>query len=395
VIDWWLYVALVVALSAGFFLGLKQASANQKKSLEPVGEYYFKGLNYLLNEESDAAIETFIRALEVNSETLETHLALGKLLRNRGEVDRAIRIHQNLLARPGITLDQAQQAQYELATDFVKSGLLDRAESLLLELVAKDGNYKVLGLGRLLEVYRDEKEWQKGLGVLQLLSGSRLSRSYDEWGPTKSHFCCELAELAIFSQDHKTARQWLRKALVYERDGFRASLLLGRLEISVGNPNKGLSILEGLLVGRHLKYASEILPHLSGAYESLGKIERYRAFLCRISELSNNPVIMIALSELILRQSGDRAAAEFVAKSVIDAPSGIGLNRLLDYYLLFTEGKTNDYLSSLKQVIGVVVDDDMHYQCDHCGFRGREMHWLCPSCKTWGSLHLKHAGIEG
>lgn len=387
-IDWQLYLALVIAIGLGFFLGARYGRQEDKKSAgQFIDENYFKGLNLLLNEQPDEAIETFIAALEVNSETLETHLALGKLLRKQGEVDRAIRIHQNLLARPGLTLGHVQQAQYELATDFVKSGLFDRAEALLVELVDKSGPYRVNGLERLLEIYRDEKEWGKGLGVLQQLSGSKLSRAYDEWAPIRAHFCCELSEEAILEGNYRDARQYIKQALSFDRDSIRVGLLLGRLEIEQSNYSKGIAQLQNLAV-QNDEYLGEIIPLLSEAYAQSASTREYRNFLTRINSTCKHESVLLALSELIASDDGELAAAEYVAQEVIAHPSGIGLHKLLDYYLHFSEGKTKKYLVSLQEVMNGVIADNVHYRCKHCGFKAQALYWLCPSCKKWGGFRV-------
>jgi lipopolysaccharide biosynthesis regulator YciM len=382
--DWQLYGVLVITLGVGFFLGWRHHAKKSPVSAAVVDGHYFEGLNFLLNEQPDAAIDTFIRALEVNSDTLETHLALGKMLRKRGEVDRAIRIHQNLLARPGLTLIQIQQAQYELATDFVKSGLFDRAEGLLKELVVKDGPYRVVGLERLLEVYRDEKEWLQGLDVLKKLAGSRLGVSYEEWAPIRAHFCCELAEKEIASKNHLAAGQWVKQALGYDKYGVRAGLLLGQLEVEVGSLQKGILQLQKVAT-QHADYIAEVIPHLSLAYQQLGGGDAYGRFLSSLYAETCDTGVSIAIAELVAKKEGHLAAAEYIAQEVISRPSSEGLHKLLEYYLAFSEGNTHQYLLSLQSVIGSVIINKLHYQCKHCGFKGKRLHWLCPSCKKWGS----------
>lgn len=392
VLDWSLYLALVVALALGFFLGCRY---NRKKNMgvsspSPIDNYYFKGLNFLLNEQPDAAIDTFIGALEVNSETLETHLALGNLLRKRGEVDRAIRIHQNLLARPGLSLLQTHQVQYELAIDFMKSGLLDRAEGLLKKLVAHDGEYKIEGLKRLLELYRDEKEWNEGLNILQQLAGSRLSRSYEDWALKRAHFCCELAEQEIIAGNYSSSRQWLKQALGYDKQNIRAGLLLGRLEIAVGEVLKGVNQLQKVAL-QNIDYAAEVIPYLSDAYQQQGNIESYRSFLSKLYNETFDPSVLLVQADLITESQGELAAAEYVAAEVMKRPSSSGLYKLLEYYLAFSEGKTRDYLYSLRSVMKEIIANESQYQCRNCGFTGKQLHWLCPSCKTWGEIKLKRS----
>ena len=381
-----LYLFLVLALAIGFFLGRRYSSQKfPPPVVSPIDEHYFKGLNFLLNEQPDAAIDAFINALEVNSDTLDTHVALGNLLRKRGEVDRAIRIHQNLLARPGLTLNQIQYAQYELATDFVKAGLLDRAESLLTDLVSQDGSYKLQSLKRLLEIYRDEKEWQLGLGILQKLSGSRLSRHYDEWVSVRAHFCCELAEEKVIQLDYLAARQWLKQALSYDKRSMRAGLLMGRLEIAVGDFSKGLVQLKKV-ASQHMEYMAEIIPCLSAAYEGLDDTEGYRAFLLHLYALSPDPLIAIELADIIAKTESQLAAAKYISTEVVKHPSAAGLYQLLGYYLDFSQGETKEYLESLESVMTTVISNHVSYQCRHCGFKAKKLHWLCPSCKKWEAI---------
>lgn len=385
--DWVLYIALVMALAIGFFLGSRQRKKNSS-TISNLDTNYVEGLNFLLNEQHDAAIDRFIAALEVNSETLETHLALGNLLRKRGEVDRAIRIHQNLLARPGLTEEQAHQAQYELATDFVKSGLLDRAEGLLVELVSQEGIYRTKGLIRLVDVYQDEKEWEKGLEVLQKLAGSRLSRAYEDWAPIRAHFCCELAEKAIQEKREKDAKFWIKQALSFDRNSLRAGLLQARVDIASGSYEKAISSLQKL-ISQYDSYIAEILPLLQEAYTRLKRPGDYKRSLYLLNQQYHDVALLIALADIISQEDGDLSAAKFVADQVIKYPSGSGLHKLLEYYIAYTDGSTKEHLQSLKNVMEKVISNSRQSQCSNCGFKGREVHWLCPSCKTWGSIKPK------
>jgi len=383
--DWQLYLALLAAVAFGFWQGTRYKKISHKDTAHSLNREYFQGLNFLLNEEPDAAIDSFIKALEVNSETLETHLALAKLLRKRGEVDRAIRIHQNLLARPGLTKEQSQQAQYELSVDFTKAGLLDRAEGLLVALIEEEGPFQQQALALLLDVYRDEKEWEDGLAVLQRLSGSRFSKTYDKWAATRAHFCCELAEKAIIESQFEAARRWLKQALAYYKQSARASLLLGRLEIASGHIDRGVQQLQRI-VEQNPDYVSEALPYLADGYRKIDQLSKYRVFLNETYRHFHNPIIVAALTDVIALQDGEAKAAEFIAKEVRDHPSGVGLYKLLDYYLAFADPKTKEHLSSLQTVMQRVILRSPQYQCRQCGFKGQKLHWLCPSCKQWGTI---------
>ena len=381
--DWQLYLGLFLALAIGFWQG-RRSKQSSPESLS-LDKQYFQGLNYLLNEQPDAAVDSFIKALEVNSDTLETHLALGKLLRKRGEVDKAIKIHQNLLARPGLSLEQSQQAQFELAMDFSKAGLLDRAEGLLQSLIENDGPYKISALKLLLEVYRDEREWEEGLSVLHKLSGIRFSKSYEEWAPVRAHFCCELAEEGIQGKDFTRARQWLKQALTFDKRHVRASLLLGQLEIQQNNYSTGITQLTKILE-LHPTYITEALPHLAKAYRRVNRLDKFKQLLQESYLRHPLPETQLTLAETIYLVEGEKSAFDFLVSQVQSNPSGPGLHKLLDYYLQNTEGKTQVHLGALKTVMEKVISQAYSYQCNYCGFKGNELHWLCPTCKHWGSI---------
>ena len=136
--NWLLYVLILAAIAIGWWLGRRERKHQAANEHQKLSRNYFQGLNYLLNEQPDRAISTFIQALEVNSDTIETHLALGSLLRRRGEVDKAVSVHQNLLARPQLNRETSHYVQLELARDYLLAGLLDRAEKLLLDLIEEN-----------------------------------------------------------------------------------------------------------------------------------------------------------------------------------------------------------------------------------------------------------------
>ncbi|NNC55607.1 MAG: lipopolysaccharide assembly protein LapB, partial [Pseudomonadales bacterium] len=209
-----LLALITLAIAIGFFLG-RRSQRDKKEAFAPDKNYY-QGLNYLLNEEPDKAVEEFVASLDVNSHTLETHLALGKLMRRQGQVDRAIRIHQNLLARP-VLADKAQhQVHLELARDFMAAGLLDRAEVLLQEVIGESGELRGIAQRYLLDIFQDEREWQDAIDVANALLQSRYMKANPEARREImrmiSHFNCELAEAAMSSGNASAARQYLDRA---------------------------------------------------------------------------------------------------------------------------------------------------------------------------------------
>lgn len=383
-IDWGMLIVLLLAIAIGFAVGRrskKLADEPEAPSLEP---HYIQGLNYLLNERPDAAIDTFIDALDVNSETLETHLALGNLLRKRGEVGRAIKIHQNLLARPGLGKEQGRQVQLELARDFVKAGLLDRAEMLLLELVETSVHpVRTQCLEYLIEIYRDEKEWRKAIESIARLPSRRFSRLPDRWRLVQSHFYCELAQDALDRSDYLTARRQIKAAFVAEKLSARASLLLAELEYRLGQYKEAIKALKQIF-HQDPSLLPEAIPLLVTCYRATGRLGQLREYLQGLIQQGAPVAVVIALVGLIERDEGSAAAAAFLSNHLVDDSSLAVADKMLKLQLAMSGSDSGLEMAS-KAVTGIqrLAPD---YRCQSCGFSGQKMHWLCPGCKAWGSV---------
>ncbi len=385
---------LFVSIAIGYLLGRRfsyQVSLDEKAPA--YDKNYFKGLNLLLNEQPDAAIDTFIESLDVNSETLETHLALGNLLRRQGEVDRAIRIHQNLLARPGLTLNQQHLAQLELARDYVKAVLLDRAETLFKELVDQSDVLRDISLEHLIEIYQDEKEWAKAISTVELLAGKRLSKVPLKWRCAQAHFCCELAEIALEKNDYLSARRHLKAALNYDKNLVRASLIWGQLEYQLGNSREALKILKKI-PQQDPNYLSEALDLFVKCYLQLDNHEGLRQYINQLQEEYPSNSLVLELTKIIRSSDGDFAAADYIGNQLKQRPSLQGLSQLLELYLENSKEKSQSNLLLLKQLVDQLIDKKPTYQCSQCGFTGNQLHWLCPSCKSWNTIKAIR-GIEG
>jgi len=392
--DFLMILLLVIAIGIGYFLGRHNVRKKQiDVAAKALDKSYFKGLNLLLNEQPDAAIDTFIEALEVNSDTLETHLALGNLLRRQGEVDRAIRIHQNLLARPGLTVSQQHHSQFELARDYIKAGLFDRAERLLQELVEMSPELRDTCLEHLVEIYRDEKEWEKAINAVEHLVGRRFSKTPTKWRCAQAHFCCELAEQAVERNDYLSARRHLKASLNYDKNLVRASLLWGQLEYQLGNAREALKILKRI-PQQDSDYLGEALQLFVKCYEALNDFQGLQKFLQHLQETHPSNSVILELTERIRQTQGDQAAAQFIGNQLKSRPSVRGVSKLLDFHLSHTKEKAHENLQLLKSLVDQLMATKPSYRCEHCGFTGNHLHWLCPSCKSWNTVKAIR-GVEG
>jgi len=389
-----LLVLLVVAVAIGWWLGRREREGSRNSApASTLSRDYFVGLNYLLNEQPDRAIETFIGALEVNSETIDTHITLGNLFRSRGEADRAAKIHQNLLARPTLSIRQSSQVQLELARDFFHLGLHDRSERLLQQLVreAQHDELRQAAKRLLAELFDREGEWQAALDV----ATPHLIREHDDIRRAAAHWLCELADQARYSASPGLARKHLRRALSIDPRCVRANLLLAALAEDTGHYRDAIKILKRI-PDQDLAMMPVMLEPLQHAYTMLGDEAGLITCLQALLERAHITSLIILLAEILRRHHGLQAAIDLVSEQLNRAPSLGALDYLLDLYQQQQQeqGAPDNRLQLLTQHTHSLLSLRPRHRCQRCGFAGQPLHWRCPSCRSWGSTR-PITGIEG
>ncbi len=383
-----LWLLLPVAAASGW-LAARRSVRSSDTSTGDRTPAYFRGLNYLLNEQPDKAIDVFVKMLEVDSETVETHLALGNLFRRRGEVDRAIRIHQNLIARPTLNRDQRAQALLELGQDYMRAGLFDRAESLFREL-SEMKLYQERALENLRVIYQQEKEWQECLEVakkLEQLTGHSLCRE-------RAHYYCELAEEARARNELSQAAALLKKARGCDEGCVRASILQGNLEVAKGACRDAIRSYQRV-EQQDPAFLSEVLPMLLSCYrQSAGRTE-LRRYLEQLFQRHPAIAPALALADLIQADDGDREAVQFLTDYLQEHPDLEGLERLIRLKLEDGDVAAGDTLEVLHRLVSRLLEGRPAYQCGQCGFTAKTLHWQCPGCKTWNSIKPVHGLFAG
>jgi len=383
-----LWLLLPIAAASGWFAARKSALKNHQQQIEGFNSAYFKGLNYLLNEQPDKAIEVFVKMAEVDSDTVETHLALGNLFRRRGEVDRAIRIHQNLIARPTLNIEQRSYSLLELAEDYMKAGLLDRAENLFQELVTMN-RFAETALTNLLDIYQQEKDWDQSIQI-----ATQLSRDHKaHLSGVIAHHYCELAEKAIEEGRPSEARNLSSEAMAQSSECVRASILLGAQEFRNSEFRAALKCYQGV-ASQDIEYFPEVITPLLKCYERLNDPQAAIRYLSEIVKDYNGISTVIALAELIRIHDDEHNAVEFMVTQLSKRPSVRGLKWIIERSLGHSEGKAHANLTILDGLISQLLKDKPVYKCKSCGFSGKAMHWHCPSCKQWDTVKPIH-GLEG
>lgn len=337
---------------------------------------YLQGVQYLVNDETDKAMDVFIRLLEVDNDTVETHLALGSLFRRRGEVDRALRVHQNLVARPNLDHQYRNRARLELAQDYMKAGVLDRAEGLYLELL-EQGMFLDVALASLVSIYEKERDWERAIEATR-----RQEKVQGRPEPRRlAQYACELAEEALWQKDTKTALQWTKKALADDRDCVRASLLEGKAREAAEDPKAAIRAYRRV-VRQDTRYVVETLQPLKRCYAAVDDREQWLTLLHELASAEAPPAVQIALADEIGNGQGVERLAEYLSHT----PSWTAFNHLLALNQTELPGPLAAPLETLHTALKATLASAPLYACQQCGFSGRAIHWQCPSCRHWSSM---------
>jgi len=374
-----LWLLLPVAAASGWIAARWPVGGFRKHKSFDLPSAYFKGLNYLLNEQPDKAIELFIKVLEVNAETAETHLALGNLFRRRGEVERAIRVHQNLVAKPTLDPGQRAQALLELGQDYLKAGLFDRAENLFNELI-DNREYSERALEYLLSIYQQERDWDAAIEV-----SKKLAKASGESQKVRiAQYYCELAQIVLDKKDYSTAERHIKQAFNADQECVRASLIQGNIEAEQGNYSEAIKSWKKI-EKQDASFLGDVADRIANAYRKLGDEAGLQEFFSSVSERHNSAEMMLVLGDIIKEKEGVETAEAFIIDWLRKKPSVQGLYRLIDLNVWKAGSQSSD-LMLLKGIIGELKNRQEGYVCKQCGFKGKSMHWLCPSCSDWNTI---------
>ncbi len=372
---------LFVAAALGYAFA-KFGDAGEEELPPPNrGPDYLRGINYLLDEDSDRALEVFARLAEVDGDALETHFALGTLFRKRGEVDRAIRVHQNIMARPGLEKGSKSQAEFALAEDYMSAGLIDRAEKLYLEL-RKYPEYRARALSRLMRIFEQTREWDRAIEV-----HSELEK---QGGATEvpmghvAHYYCELAEQARAAKDYPGAKSLLKKADTSRNKTVRASLVRGDLARDAGRWREAVRLYRR--VAQEQPYLlREIVPRLAAGSTEAEEAANFGRFLRKLMDGGYESIAAIAMAVIanpgIVEPAGIDAVERF-----LDADPAlrelVDVERIKELEPAARENQLRRLCAALRELNA----NSPSYRCGNCGYASLILHWQCPSCRLWESV---------
>jgi lipopolysaccharide biosynthesis regulator YciM len=374
---WWL-----LAFPLFFALGWLAARVDIRQVVtesRALPNSYFRGLNFLLNEQPDKAIEAFLEVVKLEPETIDLHFALGGLFRRRGELDRAIRMHENLLEREGLAEEQRLRAMSELGQDYLKAGLLDRAEQVFGRLLetSQHGQARTY----LLEIYVQERDWQKAIDAARLLEKDTSKPLNAEI----AHFHCELALLESAKGSPEAAAAHLEEAIRANRQSVRANLMAGDLDAAAGRHEAAIADWR-MVETQSAPHMALVVDRVIGSYRQLGKLAEGVQWLRALHARQPSQDLFGALYLTVSETEGATAASQLAREELRRNPSLRTLDRLLEAQLIEAEPGERELLQVEKGLIAAHSQRMMRYQCASCGFKAKQFFWRCPACGRWDSF---------
>ncbi len=380
-LEWWPWLLL---LALGFFgAGWLFARIDIKHLLSEsraLPQSYFRGLNFLLNEQPDQAIESFLEVTRQHPEAVELQFGLASLFRRRGEVDRAIRVHQALSERGDLPAEQRTMALLELALDYQKAGLLDHAERILNDVASRGAGtdtQHAQALALLLEIYVAENDWTRAISAAQ-----RMQAGGRGLGKEIAHFHCEHAVAAHASGDETAANAALDAALKAHPSCVRANLLRGQWLAAAGRHTDAIEALQAI-ASQDSAYLGLAAGPLLASYQASGRQQEGMQRLREIQLNSPSLEVLQALFAATLQSDGAAAAYRLVKEDLRTNPTLVGLDRLLEAEAAAAPAESRADLQMQRDIVHSHSSRLAIYLCAHCGFKAKQFHWHCPACGGW------------
>lgn len=372
----WSLATIPVAI--GFLWLLFRTKQSHKRQQSTLSSEYFKGVNYLLNDEQSKALDVFVKLVESNWDTIDMHFTLGNIYRKNGEMDKAIKIHQGLIARPSLPERYRCKILLELGYDYLGAGWFDRAEGLFKEVLMQDKTSKE-ACHNLILIYQQEKDWFKAIEIAVDL----FSENPAVIGPMIAHYYCELAEISRAKGDLSQLENYANKALAYDGSCVRASILLADQVKATGDDKKAIEIYESI-EQQDAESMILVIGSLLECYENLSLLDKLYEYLLLLQSRHENLFLQNVIASVLEKSQGKQAAIEYLSDKVQHQPSLLGLQKLVSYKEKDIDA--DKVFADLTAAISIMQKDSAEYRCQKCGFNTNTHYWLCPSCNNWGSV---------
>jgi len=372
----WSLAILPVAI--GFLWLLFRTNQTHKQQQSTLSSEYFKGLNYLLNDEQGKALDIFVKLVESNWDTIDTHFTLGKIYRKNGEMDKAIKIHQGLIARPSLPDQYRSKILLELGYDYLGAGWFDRAEGLFKEVLIQDPESQE-ARHNLILIYQQEKDWFKAIDIAVDL----FSDNPSVIGPMIAHYYCELADISKAKGDVSQLENYANKALRYDTNCVRASILLADQAKTTGDDKKAIKLYESI-EKQDAESIILVIDSLLECYANLSLHDKLYEYLVALQKRHENLYLQNVIAMVLEKSQGKQASIEYLSDKIKHQPSLAGLKTLITYKQ--NEVDSDEVFADLTRALSIMQKDSAEYRCQKCGFSTNTYYWLCPSCNHWGRV---------
>ncbi len=391
-----LWLLLPVAAAAGWFAA-RRSAAKDPDAFWDHAQNFHKGLNVLLNEQTDKSDEVLFANLEdLDRETAETHLALGNFYRRRGEVDRAIHLHERLMEKTELGEEVQAAARFELARDFESAGLLDRSEAMFRKLLSS-GYREEDACKSLMQLHEQERDWGQASDIAKRALALSESKNDEERSDILryriAHYRCELAEEALQSGYTDEAHRLLLEADGLYPGGARAQMALALAASDLGDWESAAGHFQQVESAQPSLLPDIIEPWLKalGQLPSKGPLDD---FIKTISMRKNAYSVVRATRQVITERHGPELATRFFKDQMLKRPSLKGLRDWVSDQVAVAPASEKEKVQTIQTLLDDVIEDKAQYQCASCGFKGNQLHWRCPSCGSWDSVQTI-IGVEG
>lgn len=374
----WLFLLLPVAYLFGWLKGRRNNRTDYDDPSKNLSSDYFKGLNYLLSDQQDRALPVFLQLVQVENNTIDTHLAIATIYRRRGDYDKAIEIHQNLIAKPSLSAKYRSKALLELGRDYLSAGLFDRAEGLFNDVI-KNGFYDQEANEFKLTIYQQEKDWSEAINVAKTL----IQNGDNDIKPLLAQFYCELSDQVFQKGNIKQAGVYVKEALSYNSSCIRALICRVQYAVSLKKYKDAIKVIKQIQQ-IDSDYFPAILPHCVTSYRKLGKVAELVDYLRFVEKQNINLSMMDTISTLLSEIQDDDTAQSYLQEKLSQSPNITGLASFTVLMNKQANYSCDNYYQEIQKVILSMKPKSDQYHCSKCGYTSGKLNWQCPSCHVWG-----------
>ncbi|WP_441004451.1 lipopolysaccharide assembly protein LapB [Pseudocolwellia agarivorans] len=385
----WLFLLLPVAVAYGWFMRGNNLKQNVHAEKEELSIKYSTGLNYLFSNQQDKAIDYLLEALKVEDDSVEAHFAMANLFRRRGELDRALKVHEHLVRQKHLPNSAQQQAVFELGKDFLSAGLYDRAENMFDQLL-KSKVYGLKSLSFLMQIFQSTKDWDRGINLKKAIIKTKDKKLKHNL----ANFYCELATVALKKDEFIEVIELLEQALTLDPDSCRANWLMAQIYENHQQYAEACQCYRDIYK-QDKEFFPDVIAKMHHCYSELGEEEEFYKFIRKVYEETGSSTALIAYLSYLEKHHSLTKAKEFILLALKRRPTIRGFNHFVEMQMTESElEKSTEHLDVIKELVSEYLKLKHRYSCRTCGFNSSTHYWSCPSCHDWEQLKPVR-GLEG